>query len=104
MEEARSHALDIEREKRVQHLQAVAARRICQIAISSCWNAWLDNYLEFVRQRGLLRGAGARLTKPKLTACFKHWLHDWEHAEKLRRARLKQMSLEEQGAPRVRRG
>eukprot|EP00966_Prymnesium_polylepis_P106671 2469205-Prymnesium_polylepis.1 len=36
------------------------------------------------RQRQLLAGAGARLTKPKLVACFKQWFHDWDVVEKER--------------------
>ena len=70
-----------EREKRVEHLQQMAARRIMQQALNRGWLAWFDQYLEVKRERQLLRAAGARLTKPALSACLLMWQHEWEVAE-----------------------
>ena len=70
------------REQRVGELMALAARRISQLALSRGWQAWVGQYEAVVRQRRLLRGVAGRLSKPKLTACFRHWLSDWETAER----------------------
>eukprot|EP00966_Prymnesium_polylepis_P096744 2241312-Prymnesium_polylepis.1 len=56
------------REERVAELMRVAARRISQLALSRGWQAWWEQYEFQARQRRMLRGAAARLTKPKLAA------------------------------------
>eukprot|EP00966_Prymnesium_polylepis_P318787 7362272-Prymnesium_polylepis.1 len=97
MEKENSSALESERDRRVQHLQSVAVRRIGQMGLSRCLATWVEMCYEAVRRKNLLRGAGARLTKPKLVASFKHWYFDWEHTERLQRARAKQKQFNEQG-------
>ena len=39
--------------------------------------AWYDLYWEKVRERNMLKAAGARLTKPKLAAAVTLWREDW---------------------------
>ena len=57
---------------------------------------WLDQYLFTVRRQQLLAGAAARLTKPKLTACWRHWQHDWEEAQRVKAERGYAAMLSEQ--------
>jgi hypothetical protein len=71
-------SLEEEREKRVNHLQRVAARRIGQQGLSRGWTAWQELYDEQVAQRQMLASAGARLLRPKLAASFVGWRWNWE--------------------------
>ena len=70
--------LEAERERRVAHLQEVAARRIGQMGLARGWSSWYGQWAERVRQLLLVRAAGARLTRPKLAASFGGWRRDWE--------------------------
>eukprot|EP00966_Prymnesium_polylepis_P112882 2610958-Prymnesium_polylepis.1 len=74
--------LETEREKRVAHLQQVAARRIGQMELSKGWQAWFEQYLAALRCKQLIKSSAARMAKPKLTAAFKVWEHDWDMAMK----------------------
>eukprot|EP00966_Prymnesium_polylepis_P226711 5245037-Prymnesium_polylepis.1 len=74
--------LEAEREKRVAHLQEVAARRIGQMEIAKGWQAWLDVYMEDLRCRQLLKGCAVRMAKPKLVACWKAWYHSWDEEQR----------------------
>jgi len=76
--------MEREREKRVEHLQHIGARRISQMGLSRGWQAWYDQYEAIVRQQQMLRQAGARLMRPKLAASFGVWRH--EHSEARRSA------------------
>ena len=62
-------------------LQQLGVRRISQMGLARGWTAWLDNYQEYQYKKRLLKGAGARLAKPKLVASFVKWRHDWESEE-----------------------
>ena len=46
--------LEQEKEKRVKHLQSVAARRIGQMGLARGWSGWHDMWKEKVRRRNLL--------------------------------------------------
>ena len=63
--------LEEEKERRVEHLQRVAARRIGLGAVARGWSAWHAAWEERRRQRQMLASAGARLLRPKLAAI--HW-------------------------------
>ena len=71
--------LEKEKERRVTHLQSVAARRITQIELSKGWQTWFEAYLAGLRCRQLLAGCAARMAKPKLVACYRAWYHSWDH-------------------------
>lgn len=47
--------LEEERDKRVQHLQSIGVRRLCQQGLARGWTAWLDQYREYTRQLRLLK-------------------------------------------------
>ena len=66
-----------EKERRVEHLQRVAARRIGLGAVARV-EAWHAAWEERRRQRQMLASAGARLLRPKLAASFGAWRRDWE--------------------------
>eukprot|EP00966_Prymnesium_polylepis_P117671 2720368-Prymnesium_polylepis.1 len=68
------------------------------MALAKGWSAWYDQYAEHARRHRLLHGAGARLTKPKLVASFKHWFHDWDATQKTQAARSYKERLAEQQA------
>merc|ERR1719506_2398045 len=73
-----SASLEQEREKRVAHLQQVAARRIGQMGLARGWSGWHGMWEEKKRRENMLRAAGARLRRPKLAASLAHWKHDWD--------------------------
>ena len=73
--------LQLEREKRVEHLRQVAARRIGQMELAKGWSAWHEQYLARLRCTQLLRNATSMISKPRLVASYKVWLHDWHEAQ-----------------------
>ena len=77
MEREHAAQAEAEREKRVAHLQQIAARRISQLGLSRGWSAWVGEYEAQRRQRQLLAAAAGRLLRPKLSACLSVWRHDW---------------------------
>ena len=60
------------------HLAQLGMRRIMQMGLAMGFNAWLDVFLARKRCLQLLAASGARLMKPKLTACFRLWHDDWD--------------------------
>ena len=66
-----------EKEQRVEHLGRMAARRLGKKELSAGWQAWLELYLEVTHQRRMLAASAARLSRPKLVACYRDWQHDW---------------------------
>ena len=64
-------------EKRIAHLQQMAARRMMKAGLTKGWQTWQDAYLERQRHLRMLAGAAGRLMKPKLTAALVHWRVDW---------------------------
>merc|ERR1711903_354265 len=79
--------LEEEKERRVEHLQRVAARRIGLGAVARGWSAWHAAWEERRRQRQMLASAGARLLRPKLAASVAHWRGAWEAARAEERSR-----------------
>eukprot|EP00966_Prymnesium_polylepis_P238852 5523863-Prymnesium_polylepis.1 len=69
---------EMAREKRVAHLQEVAARRIGQMEVSRAWLTWSTKYEEHAWRQRVLRQVAGRMMRPKLTACLTHWRRDWE--------------------------
>ena len=69
-----------EREKRVNHLQQVAARRLGQMVLARGWGGWHETWASARRRQRLLKAAGARLQRPMLTATLGHWRQDWSAA------------------------
>jgi aminoglycoside phosphotransferase len=41
------------------------------------FESWASAYIERERRNRVLRLAGAKLTRPKLVACYGHWRRDW---------------------------
>jgi len=73
----KEEALEVEKEKRVAHLQAQAARRMGQADLVNAWDSWHEMWSEVAKQKRMLAAAGARLQRPQLTAAFSHWMTDW---------------------------
>ena len=69
--------LEREKEKRIEQVKNMAVRRILLKDLARGWTGWHGMWSEKVRQRNLLKQAGARLTKPKLVAAYSHWIKDW---------------------------
>ena len=78
-----------EKQKRVEHTQQMAMRRLAKRDLSRGWVAWHDMFAEERRRRNLLKKAGAKLTKPKLVAAYLHWRRDWDADEKVPRPTVK---------------
>jgi hypothetical protein len=68
--------LEEEKEKRIAHLQRMAARRIMQKDLSRGMSAWIDMWSTKKRQQRLLLAAAARLAKPKVVSAYMHWRVD----------------------------
>ena len=77
--------LEAEREKRVAHLGQLGIKKMMNQKLAMGWTAWHDQWSEKVRQRNLLKKAGARLTKPRLIQSYSHWKRDWDAAKAARR-------------------
>ena len=69
--------LEAEREKRVEHLQQVAARRIGQMGLARGWRGWPAEWEAAAWRQRMLKQAAARLARPALAASLGHWRHDW---------------------------
>ena len=82
-EKALETKMAAEREKRVEHLSQLAARRVMNREIASGFSAWQEQWEEAARQKRMLAAAGARLLKPKLVACFVAWTASWQSDQKL---------------------
>jgi len=63
-----------------------ALLRMVQHQLGRAWASWLQQYAELQRQRQLLRGVGARISYPRLSACYTYWRHDWLRQVELERA------------------
>ena len=70
--------LEREKEKRVEQLGQQGLKRMLNQKLALGWSGWHGMWSEKVRQRNLLKKAGARLTKPKLIQAYSHWRHDFE--------------------------
>ncbi len=77
----------LEKEQRVEHLTQMAARRRGQKERSMGFEGWAAAYVEATRRKRVLQAAGAKLTRPKLVACYGHWRRDWT-SERALHARL----------------
>jgi hypothetical protein len=76
--EQRMHQqLEAEKEKRVEALGQQGLKRMMNQKLAMGWSAWHEMWSHKVHQRNLLKKAGARLTKPKLTQTYSHWKQDW---------------------------
>ena len=82
--------LAAEKEKRIQHTQQMAVRRIGKRDLTRGWVAWSEEYFEQRRRKNMLKAAAARLTKPKVVACLKAWRESWEEKQ----GALKMLTLE----------
>ena len=91
-EERRLADLEAEREKRVAHLQQVAARRVMQMGLARGWSAWLEQYDTHLMHQRMLKQAAARLLRPKLAAAATHWRMEWEAEEKATLARQQELA------------
>ena len=61
---------EAERERRTEHIQEMAVRRLGTRDLGRGWQAWLDEFLERRRKQRLLAAAAGRLAKPALTAAL----------------------------------
>ena len=65
------------KERRVEHQTQLAARRMGKRGLALGFESWASAYIERERRNRVLRLAGAKLTRPKLVACYGHWRRDW---------------------------
>ena len=61
-----------DKERRVEHLTDMAARRMGKKELAMGWQAWSELYLGGKRRQRMLAQAGARLARPKLAAGYSH--------------------------------
>ena len=94
-EEQQALIVQQERASRIELACQQAVRRMKNQDVVGAWMAWQVKYYEQVRQRQLLKSAGARLSKPQLVATFSRWQDDWERAQLFRTSRAKQGQVAE---------
>ena len=68
------------RERRVEHLSALAARRMGRKELAMGWQAWSELYREKVHQRTVFRQAAMRLQRPKFVWSYVRWRESWRLA------------------------
>ena len=71
--------LEAEKQKRIEHLAQNGMRRIMHQDLARGWSAWHGLWSDVQHKKRLLANSAARLSKPKLVACFVHWQKDWEY-------------------------
>ena len=74
-------AAETAREKRVEHLCGVAARRIGQLQLARGWSAWSEGSAERQRRLHALKRAAGRIVRPKQAAALTAWRIDWEREQ-----------------------
>ena len=65
-----------EKEKRIEHLCSVIARRMLRKDLSRGWFAWYEQWQEEARTLRLLKTAAERLRRPALSAALSDWKAD----------------------------
>ena len=84
-----------DKEKRVEHLSLMMAKRMINKDIVRGWTAWQSMWEEEARQKRLLKAAGQRLLKPAMSAAFGNWKLDWDEEERAKlQAAARQRELE----------
>ena len=71
------------KEKRKEELSQKAAKRMQNQGILRGWTAWQEKWEEAARRKRMLKAAGQRLARPRLTACFSMWAQSWMSEDKL---------------------
>ena len=69
---------EAERERRTEHVQEMAVRRLGKRELGRGWQAWLDEYVERRRKQRLLAAAAGRLARPAQSAALTHWRKEWQ--------------------------
>jgi Ca2+-binding EF-hand superfamily protein len=77
-----------EKEKRVEHLCSMIARRIMRRDLSRGWMAWFDMWEEKTTQLRKLQAAASRLRKPELAATYAFWHSDWQTEKQKRKVAM----------------
>ena len=77
-----------EKEKRVEHLCSMIARRIMRRDLSRGWMAWFDMWEEKTTQLRKLQAAASRLRKPELAATYAFWHADWQTEKQKRKVAM----------------
>jgi Ca2+-binding EF-hand superfamily protein len=72
---------EADKQKRVEHLSGMIARRMLRKDLSRGWLAWVDMWEEKLHYRHLLRAAANKLSKPELTTAFNFIKQDWQEAK-----------------------
>ena len=80
--------LEAEREKRIEHTQQMAIKRIIKRDLARGWVGWLENYLDQRRRKNMLKAAASRLAKPKLVSACAKWKDEWMAEESAKIAKM----------------
>ena len=71
-----------ERDLRVERLHQTAMSRFGKRELARGFESWSDTYCEGAHRRELLRQAGMRLARPRLSHGYVHWRQDWNTQQK----------------------
>ena len=81
-----------ERERRIEHIHNMAARRVKNRDLSMGWGKWHGDWEERRRLERKMQVSAQKLLRPKLVACYQHWRLDWQLEEQ----QMRSMTLTEQ--------
>jgi len=74
-----------QREKQIEHLTQMAARRMGKQKLSMGWGAWLNGHREKQRRKRMLQASASRILRPKLMHGYRLWRYDWSEAQEAKR-------------------
>ena len=71
-----------EKEKRIEHLSGMIARRMLKKDLARGWTMWLEMWEEEQRRKRLLQRASNKMRSPGLSTSFYHWKDDWDATQR----------------------
>ena len=67
-----------DKERRIEHLTTMAARRLGKRELAMGWQTWSDLYRERVLTQKMLKQVVVRLQRPKLVWSYVQWRQSWQ--------------------------
>ena len=78
-----------EKEKRVEHLCGMIARRIMKKDLTRGWTTWLAMWEDLVRRKRMLQHAASSLKNPELSAAYRDWKNLWIEIKEAKAAKAR---------------
>lgn len=88
------NALEARDVERVRLVEQRASRRLMRLGLARGWDAWFDMYAYVQATTQLLRVAGGRLRRPRLSTAVMWWVREWRLASETREGQLEHHARE----------